>query len=144
MAKIITRNHKYIYTNLHLKSNLLLSKFLADDTLQFLNKQYFWSIVFRCFGRQGQGQKDELYLIHLSIMLTIANLHSKTYAITHTVQCSEGWNCKILLCKDCKNSICYKSFMCQISTVDSGNSKRLNSKQSLISKHFWWNWAIVL
>ena len=22
-------------------------------------------------------------------------------------------------------------------TVDSGNSKRLNSKQSLISKHFW-------
>ena len=23
------------------------------------------------------------------------------------------------------------------STVDSGNSKRLNSKQSLISKHFW-------
>ena len=33
--------------------------------------------------------------------------------------------------------------LCNI-TVDSGNSKRLNSKQSLISKHFWWNWAIVL
>ena len=31
-----------------------------------------------------------------------------------------------------------------IYTVDSGISKRLNSKQSLISKHFWWNWAIVL
>ena len=30
------------------------------------------------------------------------------------------------------------------STVNSGNSKRLNSKKSLISKHFWWNWAIVL
>ena len=24
-----------------------------------------------------------------------------------------------------------------VGTVDSGNSKRLNSKQSLISKHFW-------
>ena len=25
----------------------------------------------------------------------------------------------------------------RVGTVDSGNSKRLNSKQSLISKHFW-------
>ena len=24
----------------------------------------------------------------------------------------------------------------------SGNRKRLNSEQSLISEHFWWNWAI--
>ena len=24
----------------------------------------------------------------------------------------------------------------------SGNSERLNSEQSLISEHFWWNWAI--
>ena len=30
-----------------------------------------------------------------------------------------------------------------LNTVNSGNSKRLNSKQSLISKHFCWNWAIV-
>ena len=29
-------------------------------------------------------------------------------------------------------------------TVDSGNSERLNSEQSLISEHFWWNWAIIL
>ena len=31
-----------------------------------------------------------------------------------------------------------------IFTVYSGNSKRLNSEQSLISEHFWWNWAIFL
>ena len=31
-----------------------------------------------------------------------------------------------------------------LSTVDSGNSKRLNRRKSLISKHFWWNWAIVI
>ena len=29
-----------------------------------------------------------------------------------------------------------------VCTVYSGNSKRLNSEQSLISEHFWWNWAI--
>ena len=29
-------------------------------------------------------------------------------------------------------------------TVYSGNSKRLNSEQSLISEHFWRNWAIFL
>ena len=29
-------------------------------------------------------------------------------------------------------------------TVDSGNSKRLNSEQSLISEHFWCNWTIFL
>ena len=29
-------------------------------------------------------------------------------------------------------------------TVYSGNSKRLNSEQSHISEHFWWNWAIFL
>ena len=28
------------------------------------------------------------------------------------------------------------------SAVYSGNSKHLNSEQSLISEHFWWNWAI--
>ena len=28
--------------------------------------------------------------------------------------------------------------------VYSVNSKRLNSEQSLISEHFWWNWAILL
>ena len=31
-----------------------------------------------------------------------------------------------------------------ICTVYSGNSKRLNSEQSLISEHFWSNWAIFL
>ena len=32
----------------------------------------------------------------------------------------------------------------ETNTVYSGNSKRLNSEQSLISEHFWWNWAIFL
>ena len=31
-----------------------------------------------------------------------------------------------------------------VDTVYSGNSKRLNSEQSLISEHFRWNWAIFL
>ena len=42
-------------------------------------------------------------------------------------------------------SKCFHDFLYLfLKYVDSGNSKRLNSKQSLISKHFWWNWAIIL
>ena len=36
------------------------------------------------------------------------------------------------------------SYIRKYGTVYYGNSKRLNSEQSLISEHFWWNWTIFL